>query len=672
MQKLLSLLPYVVYVVVAAYALAWAVLLVRCVRRRRFYPVLGDDRRTRWFWLATFVFVNPFLTAMYYFFAQRRPPEAKEVRIGAAQIALTAAVVAIAGFFVNFPGITHLWMTPFIGRGGGPDESARLSAHAATIEARSSRSSTTVSTATDHTRLVCRRVAVIAEGGHRLDSLIAAALRDALAGMPFVQRAVLFTEGRFPPDGELRPDVFVQVAARSVRVTPIPYAATLRAEIDVSAGRSPWRSVASYHDGTDPPVLDFHWDGTVRHESRTVGYESVRHGLAARNIAEEIAEGLGKVLTGWREKYGAPPDMPESFYGAYRPAALPEPLRKLGAERICSYRGLLTHNETFWRLRVPAEGIAERLERLAKELEAGGWRELSRGERNLRMDHGPTRLHVYRPSERVRTGWVVTSSRKGQPQTTLYVRLRERFGQEERRAALEFLLAEPAPTDALLFFSRLFDGDQRRRMYDLLEKRPGPSLPAQLQLIHHYLGGKEHDKARAALRRARTLLWSVWDAGAFRSKLDGAAKKLAKALGEEKIGKPAPPTVEDFRAAGFREIDANTQPFELEVGLGEALLMFQRDRTGKLRTLSLRVARPDSEAHKTPYVWRWMERIGGNSRSKSACEGRVHADGTWSAEHFWAPDRGIAVRSAVSSSPKASRFHVTVRVDTRRAAAPRR
>ncbi|MGB2822556.1 MAG: hypothetical protein WBF17_16345, partial [Phycisphaerae bacterium] len=167
MPKILSLLPYAVYAFLAAYVVAWAVLLVRCARRRRFYPILGNDRRTRWFWLATFVFVNPFLTAMYYFFGHRRSPDARGVRIGAVQIALAAAVVAIAGFFANFPGITHLWMVPFVGApGASQGESVRFSAHAATIEARNSTSSTTASCSGGHSRLACRRIAVIAEGGH--------------------------------------------------------------------------------------------------------------------------------------------------------------------------------------------------------------------------------------------------------------------------------------------------------------------------------------------------------------------------------------------------------------------------------------------------------------------------------------------------------------------------
>ncbi len=673
MQKILSLLPYAVYAVLAAYVVAWAVLLVRCARRRRFYPILGDDRRTRWFWLATFVFVNPFLTAMYFFFAHRRSPEAQKLRIGAVQIALTAAVVAIAGFFLNFPGLTHLWMTPFVGRGGdGPDESARFSAHAATIEARNNTSSTTVSSSSDNARLACRRVAVIAEGGHALDSLIGSALREVLAGMPFVEEAVLFTEGRFPPDGELRPDVFVLVAARNVRVTPVPYAVTLRAEIDVSAGSSPWRGTASYHDGRDPPVLDFHWEGTVRHESKTVGYESLRHGLAARNIAGEIGEGLGKAFTKWREKYGVPRDVPEGLYGAYRAAKLPEPLRKIGARRLCSYRGLLTHGETYWRLRVGKKGLAELLERLSKELEAGGWRELSCGKRNLRMEHGPARIHVYRPSERVRTGWVVNSGEASEPQTTLYVRLRERFGPEERRAALERLLAEPAPTDALLFFSRLFDDDQRLRMYNLLERRPWRSLPAQVQLIHHYLGRKEHDKAQAGIRRGRALLWGLWDAGPFQAKLDGLAKKLAEALGDEKAKKAAPPTAEDFRAAGFHEIDANTQAFELEVGPGQAALLLYEGEGERLRTLNLRVIRLESEPYRTPYVWEWVENHGRGSRSRATEAGRVGTDGKWSASHTWSLDRGMLVRTRVNPAPKKGRFTIAVWVDTRRAAAPRR
>jgi hypothetical protein len=54
--------------VLIAYVLLWGGLLVACLRRRDFCPVFIDSRRTRQFWLVSFIFVNPLLTLLYLVF----------------------------------------------------------------------------------------------------------------------------------------------------------------------------------------------------------------------------------------------------------------------------------------------------------------------------------------------------------------------------------------------------------------------------------------------------------------------------------------------------------------------------------------------------------------------------------------------------------------------------
>ncbi|HUT01578.1 MAG TPA: hypothetical protein VM031_03925 [Phycisphaerae bacterium] len=660
MPRILTMLPWVVYGALVAFLVTWLVLLIGCLRRQRFWPVLDTDRHTKWFWLATFALVNPVLTAMYYVFGRRRLPDATNVRVKAVPIGLAAAVVAIAGFLVNFPGVTHLWMTPFLGRAGDrPGDAARFSAHAATIEAQNSTNSTTVSSSTNHTRFACRSVAVIHEGDDRLGSTVAASLRDALAELPFVESAELYADGRFPADGRRRPDVFVLLTVRNVRTTPIPYAVGLQAEVDISAGRSPWGSTSSYHDGSDPPLLDFHWSATVRHRSTTVGYESVRHGLAAKSIAKEAAEPLAKAFKQWLEKHGPPPELPEGFYGTYRPLDLPGPLKALGCKRMCSYSGLFTHNETFWRFEAAAEDVPGLLKRLRDELKQDGWGEMSTGEGNLRMKKEPVRLHIYRPSERVRTGWVVVEDPNAKPPVGLIVHLRDRFPEAERSAVTASLLADTTPVDTLMFFSRLFDDEQQQRLYELLEAHPGGSLDAQVELIDHYVSAKDHDKAAASIRRARALLWAVHNDGDYRSRIDSAAKTLAKQRGEEPA-KPPPPTAEDFRAAGFREVDANTPPFELEVALNEPVLLFHTNRKGETRTFSARVSRSAGPKATGPYAVTCLE-CSGSSRSWSTESSHAGTPARWTTMHTWRRPPDLTVEIILEAADGKDRFKVTVR-----------
>ena len=666
MPTLLRILPYVVYALLAGYVIAWAVLLALCWRRRRFYPLLGDDRRTRWFWLASFVFLNPILTLLYLWFGQLRRPDARDVRIGAVPAGLAVVVVAVAGFFVNFPGVTHLWMVPF--QGAPPDDPGRraaLSAHAATIESRSSTSTTMVSTSGTHARVACRTVAIVVEHDHALVRLVGEALRERLAAIPFVESVSLHADGRFPKDGQRRPDVFVRLGAGSIRVLPVPYVVSLTAEINVDAGRHPWRSVNTYNYGTDPPLVTFHLGATIGHKSRTVGYESVRHSLAAKDIAKEIAGGLLAKLEEFRAKSGPLPELPAALYGTYRPAKLPAPLAKLPCRRLCSYSGLLTHNETVWRFETPRDGVAALLKRLGEEMQADAWRRRSGGKRSLRMDRDAARVHVYRLAERVRTGWVVVKPGAAKPPATMIVHLTERFAEQDRRDALEGLLAEATPVDTLLFLSSLFDRDQRRRMYELFEKRTGPSLPAQVELVQHYLAEKDYPKARAALRRGRAILQGAWEADDCRSRLDKSAAKLAKALGDETLKKPAPPTPEDFRAAGFREVDANTQPFELAVGLDQPVALFYVGEGDKPCTVTARATRPATATPRTPYDWHCVETYARGGRGKGGSPGGPVSDGTWSASHTWSPDRRMTVGLRVNSTRQKDRFTVAVRVQAR-------
>ncbi|MHC4355235.1 MAG: hypothetical protein ACYS0H_21245, partial [Planctomycetota bacterium] len=51
------------------YHAIWAVLLIHCLLKRKFFPLFGRGWGTKIFWLITFVFRNPLLTLLYVIFA---------------------------------------------------------------------------------------------------------------------------------------------------------------------------------------------------------------------------------------------------------------------------------------------------------------------------------------------------------------------------------------------------------------------------------------------------------------------------------------------------------------------------------------------------------------------------------------------------------------------------
>jgi hypothetical protein len=56
------------YTYSAIYLIVWSALLVHCLFRREFYPIFGRGWGTKVLWLLTFVFLNPFLTLIYFVF----------------------------------------------------------------------------------------------------------------------------------------------------------------------------------------------------------------------------------------------------------------------------------------------------------------------------------------------------------------------------------------------------------------------------------------------------------------------------------------------------------------------------------------------------------------------------------------------------------------------------
>jgi len=67
------------YVLNGLYLIVWSALLLHCLGRREFYPIIGRKWGTKIFWLLTFVFFNPLLSLIYIVFAVLfKPPKIDE------------------------------------------------------------------------------------------------------------------------------------------------------------------------------------------------------------------------------------------------------------------------------------------------------------------------------------------------------------------------------------------------------------------------------------------------------------------------------------------------------------------------------------------------------------------------------------------------------------------
>ncbi len=671
MHAFLSVLPYLVYALLAAFLIGWVVLGIACTRKQRFWPILRTDKATKAFWLVALLLVNPVLTVLYLLFGQLRRPDASAGRIAPIQVAMAALVVAVAGFFVNFPGLTHFWMVPFVGVERGDDDDSRFDAHLATIESRSSISTTVARTSGSHGGLSLRRVAITNESEGVLASLLARTLRTEIARLPSVDDVQLYAVGQSPPPGSVRPDMFVRVSVRNVRVTPIPYAMGLSAHVDVQAGPAPWRGMSLRVAGAEmsAPELDLH--ASIDHESRTVGYESVRHGLAAKSIAGEIAERLRADIDASLREYGPMPALPRSFWGDYRPAELPAPLGAVPSECLGSYSGLLAHNETHWRLRVPGEDLAAFFGRVETGLSAANWTLINRVPSELCMEKGPARVRVFKAPARVETGWTFTSDtnvESGTPPADVIACYRERFSDDEKKAAIDGLLASEASPAVLLSASDLMGPEQRQRMHERLQQAPCVSVPVALDVAEYYLSQGLLENADAAIRRARAALWTLADREKPAGGIKATARQIAEAVAKQagtSVPTPtpsgAPLSASDFHAAGFREVGAGSLPADFEVGLDEPAAFFSLVSGKELRTMALTVrGRFDPSLGKS-YEALCVESSPG-AWSSCVIAGQ-NEGGAWRARHI-ATTIGVAIEVEVTGTDRPGRFRVSVRPRT--------
>ncbi len=603
--------------ILIVYVVAWAVGLMACLRKREFCPIFSDARRTRRFWLATFILVNPLLTILYLIFGQLRSPQAKPVRA----VRDFVVVIAIAGFFINIPGLTHFWMQPFLGRSasaGGPE------AHLAAIESKTGTNTTTTSVGRDNCRLACRRIAAVIEGDHVLLHRVAASLVEQLKTIPAVETVELCNDGVLPVGGGRAPDIFVRLHLGSVRETPIPYSLGLKAQIGANVGPAPWQSIHSHYDRYLPPLFEFNLRMQSMHASTTTGYESARYSMAARNIAKDVGEQIAKTLGQWQDKYGLLPELPAEFYGAYVATELPEPLRKLEPELLGSYTGLFKHNETYLQFTV-ADEPAPAIEQLRDAMTASGWEELSSDwkspniELRLQKDNRRIRIFQVRRREPFSGTVVIVRSSDEKPTHLFGVTDVKFFSDDERKAALDGLLARPTSFDRLILFEPMFDERQEQRWLEILESRPSRDISMQIRLGEIYQQKGRSEQAMQTLRRARTLMWAARGDSTYKNRLKGLAKKL----GDESLAEFVP-TPQAFRDAGFVEIPPDGGPFDVELDLGCPAVLFWQDAERGPLTLTVTVVGTgnDRDPFSAQYVLRrsHMSKSGSQSGFASTAE----------------------------------------------------
>ncbi len=418
-----------------------------------------------------------------------------------------------------------------------------------------------------------------------------------------------FPHGEYHEPGAMAPDMCVTLDLDQIEQSGLT-SRKLEAKILMVASNTLTQCRAFHNEGLGPPRIELTFDATLDHRSTTtgIGSPSSRYKLAAENIGEQLGAALAKKLNELYDKDGPLPELPEAFYPAYRePPAIPLPEGE-SAKMITSYRGLMTANETLWRLETD-RNMAEVLTDLKVRLDAEGWRV---GNLELRDSHLPhmrafkddniltaypqRKRKVSSPGLTITMDDAVATETVPEP-TIIMIHYLGRMNREQVAAALDGLIDSDAPTANLVIFEGLIRGDQRKRLLERFEERP-PTRPGEwLVASRMYKNEGQDDKSREALVRAIVLLRTVGDTSGLKSRIDDLAKKHG--VKDLSNAEPEPALLKKL---GFIEITPKAEIPARELGLDEPAMFYGRTDEGKIETITIRMVQRTTDKGEREYA----------------------------------------------------------------------
>ena len=531
----------------------------------------------------------------------------------------------VLGFVVNFPGVTHFWMEPFVGYGGDRDAVSwdsqtaadetgmTLNAQAVVIEANNIFSTVASNSQDSHARLAWGKIAVLSYSDNEWVQRLEYLLAEEMSHLAGVEQVGYYADGILP-EGTVRPDVFISLDLEYFKENRLPYRRELEARIRVNADTLPWEPKSHTFDGRSVPQVMFGVKSTLDHKSTTRGFETHKYQMALQNICKQIMESWQTHLDKWREEYGIIPELPEYFYGEGLPFELPGEFAVFEPEVMFSGPGLWRHQEAFWRGMIDGERKLEIYEQLKASLQEQGWASdaietFSEDSHYLRFRQDDRILEIYQPDETAARSVLFEKQALTTRPELVCVYYQHRFSMKEVETVLDEMLNAEPTMEMLTLLQRSFSRRQSKQVVSLLEKNPQRSWAGQVMLVDMLRRSGDTERAREALRRAAVHCWF--------EKSDRPDRNQIKKLVEDMNGEPIDLEVPDvalMREMGIREISAVTEPFEVETGLGEPVEMFYFNAEGEFYTVMTRVIRQHKEGESF-YTLEQVKHLGGGSVS---------------------------------------------------------
>ena len=606
-----------IYLLMIAYLVSWFLLLIHCIKRKTFYPIIANSLQTKIFWLVTFVFFNPLLTLLYFIFGFLKKPFPADKQPGLFHtgnvIALVLVLTTVIAVELPLPArrsqpITLTNEDIRNKKSGDPG----LSAHLAVIRSRENFNSSHSSSHSDQSTVAARNISIFTETSHPLIDSVARKLQANLLSSPYIDKVTYYPYKTELPSGQILPDVLIRLDIDSLKEFAYPFGRNLSTNIITTITNNAYSN--SYTGREGPPLVQFNFNGTLEHKSTLNGRttRSAKYKLQSEKIAQQIHQQFNGHLNQMIEKYGLAPEMPQCLYGTYHQPPVLAIIDPQNSQTLLSGYGLMTNNQTAWRFTDDRKTV-DILKDCFEQLTASGWKgpkEFNPKRHDLSFEKDNASLRIYR-QRRPRSNTLSQTEMK----PPMIVHYTSRFTDEQYSQAAEKLLLTQLDYQSLFSFKNVFRNANRQdRWFQLIEQFPPTSTEQYLYLAERYLQ-RDPEKAKTNLIHARVMEYADDKFGSHKQEI----KRLAKKLGDESLAETsiAP---EVFTRLGFIDIDKIAPPVEYQRQLSQPLSFFKINPDKQIKTLTF-IWGPQVDEHGTLSETIITRETGSSSTSRGTVPG---------------------------------------------------
>lgn len=645
------------------YLVLWAVLLIHCLLKRKFFPLFGRGLGTKVFWLITFVFVDPLLMLLYVIFGVfSRPDEVNVRKIHVRGAICLVLVLVVIGVF-HLPKLDRPKNEITILQAGQEKEKEKgLQAQAGVLEANNSYSTTTSSSTSGNAKFYAESIVIRSESDHMLIDKVCRFMQEKIVQLPYVERIEYWPSGVEMDDPLRQADVIIVVDAQKINEGGFGIKRKLDANISCYVGTEPVEKNYHTHYSNSPPAIRFAMNSNLRHSSHFRGFESSRanYKQQSENIGQQFIEAITKQFDKWIEQYGLLPELPEYMFGGDVVDVEFEFLKARNAKRLHHGAGLLTNYNAVWSYEDERanDEVFREIRNILREQGWSGGNQLDTESKHKResftMSKGDDHMQIFRMRGRGDSGGILygdsESLEKKLPIIVEYLSL---FTDEQINDVLGKLFASDADIGTKLIFEN-FSSDEsvKRLLFDSVESGQVKTMDGYLLIGRYYADRDQMAKATEALMMAR----AMGRAEGKHNPDEDEIKKLAKKIGDKSLAK-AEVEEEYYRRAGFADISTVENGKVYERAVDEPLVFYSMpaDEEGidkaKIKTIVIRISKMIGTEDEYE-VEKITKQGGGSSVGKSGLTGYIFLrDSTGHRELF----------SLDVEKLKAEKFKLTVR-----------